>query len=66
MKITHVKVQTNGKRKYRVLHDQKIAPSVTDKQLIAALKQQYDLVSFTVENGNATAIVGKLEVKSGE
>ena len=61
MKVTHVKVQTTGKKKYKILHDQAITPPRTDKQLIAALKQQYDLLSFTVENGKATAIVGKID-----
>ena len=61
-----VKVPTQpkgGKRKYRILHDQAITPPVNDKQILAALKQQYDVLSFVIENGVATALVGKHEVE---
>ena len=59
MKIKHVIVKTGNKKKYRILHDQKIAPPVEDHQILAALKQQYDVLSFIIEDGVATALVGK-------
>ena len=52
-----------GKKKYRILHDQEITPPVEDTQILAALKQQYDVLSFVIENGVATALVGKHEVE---
>jgi hypothetical protein len=51
-----VKVPRQGK-KYRVLHDQEIIPPRTSDQILAALKQQYDVLSFVIENGTATALV---------
>jgi hypothetical protein len=64
MKVTKVIVKAprkpkKGKRKYSILHDQEITPPVTSNQILAALKQQYDVLSFTIENGVATALVGK-------
>lgn len=63
MKVTKVIVkvpkQSRGGKKYRILHDQKITPPVEGEQILAALKHQYDVSGFTVENGVATAFVGK-------
>ena len=53
-----VKVPKQGK-KYLVLHDQEITPPRDSDQILAALKQQYDVLSFTIENSTATALVGK-------
>jgi hypothetical protein len=59
--IVKVPTQPKGgkKKKYRILHDQEITPPVEDTQILAALKQQYDVLSFVIENGVATALVGK-------
>jgi hypothetical protein len=61
MKITKVivKVPKQGRKKYKILHDQNIAPPVEGHQILAALKQQYDVLSFRIENNTATALVGK-------
>jgi len=59
MKINKVIVKTKGKKKFKTLHDREITPPVTGDQILAALKQQYDVLSFRVENGTATAMVGK-------
>jgi hypothetical protein len=61
MKVTKVVVKAprQGKKKHRILHDQDITPPVSDKQILAALKQQYDVISLTIDNGTATAFVGK-------
>jgi hypothetical protein len=63
MKVTKVivKAPRKGKKKHATLHDQKIAPPCTSDQILAALQQQYDVLSFTIENGVATAFVGKLD-----
>lgn len=53
MKITYVKVLTTGK-KYHVLHDNPIFPSCSDKQLTAALRQQYFIDSLHLDDGTAT------------
>ena len=53
------KQSRGGKKKYRILHDREITPPVEDTQILAALKQQYDVLSFVIENGVATALVGK-------
>jgi hypothetical protein len=59
MKVNHVIVAAprKGKKKHLIIHDQKVAPPVQDKQILAALKQQYDVLSLTVEEGVATALV---------
>ena len=64
MKVTKVvvKVPKQGK-KYRILHDQEITPPRDSDQILAALKHQYDVLSFTIENGVATALVGKHETE---
>ena len=54
-----VRVSNKGKRKYQILHDQEITPPRTGDQILSALKQQYDVLSFDIENGTATALVGK-------
>jgi hypothetical protein len=60
MKVKHVIVKTLKKgKKYKILHDREITPPVSDKQILAALKQQYDVLSFVTEDGTATALVGK-------
>jgi hypothetical protein len=51
-----------GKKKYRILHDQEINPPCEDTQILAALKQQYDVLSYIIEDGVATALVGKKKV----
>jgi hypothetical protein len=61
MKVTKVIVKTKTKKKYRVLHDKEITPPRTSKQILAALKQQFDVLSFVIENGVATALVEKLD-----
>jgi hypothetical protein len=61
MKVTKVIVKTGKKKKFITLHDKEISPPVTSDQILAALKQQYDVLSFTIENGKATALVGKLD-----
>jgi hypothetical protein len=61
MKVTKVIVKTKTKKKYRVLYDMEITPPRTSDQILAALNQQYDVLSFTIENGKATALVGKLD-----
>jgi len=59
--VNHIIVKTtkNGKKKYHVLHDLPLTPPRQSDQMIVALKQQFDLLSFTVEDGKATALVGK-------
>ena len=64
MKVTKVVVKVpkqpkSGKKKYRILHDKEITPPRDSDQILAALKHQYDVLSFTIENGTATALVGK-------
>lgn len=54
-----VKARKKGKKKPLIVHDQKIAPAVNDKQILAALKQHYDVISLTIEDGVATAWIGK-------
>jgi len=54
------------KRKYEILYDQKINPPVFDKQILAALKQQYDVLSLVIENGVAIALVDKKTEIGGE
>jgi len=58
MQITHVKVLTPSNRKkkntYHVLHDNPIAPPRSDKQLTAALEQQYEIESVHLDDGVAT------------
>jgi hypothetical protein len=61
MKVTKVIVKTGKKKKFTTLHDQEITPPRTSDQILAALKQQYDVLSFKIENGTATAFVGKLD-----
>lgn len=48
-----------GKRKFTIIHDREITPPVEDHQILAAIKQQYEVLSFIIENGTATALVGK-------
>ncbi len=58
VEVKHLIVKTPKQRKkYRVLHDHDLSPPVTDKQIVAALKHQFDLLSFTVEDGVGTALV---------
>ena len=66
--LTHVivKAPRQGKKKDRVLHDQDINPPCTDTQILAALKQQYEVFSFVSENGTATALVGKKATDEAE
>jgi hypothetical protein len=52
-----VKATRKGKKKHVVIHDQKITPPVQDKQILAALKQQFEVLSFVIEDGVATALV---------
>ncbi len=59
MKVNKVVVKATKGKKYQILHNQEITPPREDKQILAALKQQYDVLSFTIENGVATALVGK-------
>lgn len=64
MKINKVIVKApkksrKGKKRFAILHDQKITPPRSDKQILAALKHQYEVLSFVTENGTATAFVGK-------
>jgi len=64
VEVNHVVVQApqqpkKGKKRYRVLHDNQITPPRDSKQIMAAIKQQYDLLSFTIEDGKATALVQK-------
>jgi len=61
-----VKAPRQGKKKDRVLHDQDIVPPCSDKQIMAALKQQYEVLSFVIENGTATALVGKKATDEAE
>lgn len=58
--VKHVIVKVpKQKKKYLVLHDHDLSPPVEDTQIVAALKHQFDLLSFTVENGVGTALVHK-------
>ncbi len=72
MKVTKVVVKASkrsrkaGKRKFTIIHDQEITPPVEDRQILAALKHQYEVLSFTIENGTATAIVGKKKTDEAE
>lgn len=72
MKVTKVIVKAPkrshkaGKRKFTIIHDQEITPPRTGDQILAALKQQYEVLSFTIENGMATALVGKKETDEAE
>jgi len=69
MKVTKVIVKVpkhSRKRKFTIIHDQEITPPVEDHQILVALKQQYEVLSFTIENGMATAIVGKKETDEAE
>ena len=67
MKITKVVVKVpKQKKKYKILHDRDIAPPVEGHQILAALKQQYDVLSFTIENNVATALVGKKATNEAE
>ncbi len=63
MKVNKVVVKSTKGKKYKILHDQEITPPREDKQILAALKQQYDVLSFTIENGVANALVGKHETQ---
>lgn len=64
MKVNKVIVKVPKQRKkFRILHDQEITPPRDSDQILAALKQQYDVLSFTIENGTATALVGKHDVE---
>lgn len=68
MKVTKVVVKAPkkskaGKRKFTIIHDKDITPPRDSDQILAALKQQYDVLSFTIENGMATALVGKHEAE---
>ena len=63
MKVNEVIVKTGNKKKYKILHDKEIMPPVEDHQILAALKQQYDVLSFIIEDGVATALVGKHETE---
>jgi hypothetical protein len=49
-----------GKTVVYDLHNQEIKPPCEDSQILAALKQQYDVLSFVTEDGVATAKVQKL------
>lgn len=67
MKVTKVIVKVpKQKKKYKILHDQDITPPVEGKQILAALKQQYDVLNFTIENGVATVLVGKKATNEAE
>lgn len=58
--VKHIIVKVpQQKKKYRILHDHDLSPPVEDTQIIAALRQQFDLLSFTIENGVGTALVQK-------
>jgi hypothetical protein len=59
MKVTKVivKVPKQGRKKYRVLHDKDITPPCDSAQILAALKQQYEVLSFVIEDGVATSLV---------
>ena len=61
--INRVIVKTPTKKKHRILHDKEITPPRTADQILAALKQQFDVISFVSENGVATALVGKKETE---
>lgn len=61
MKVTKVIIKTSEKKKYIILHDREITPPRTSAQILTALKQQYDVFSFIIENGVATALVEKKE-----
>ncbi len=63
MKVNKVVVKVTKGKKYQILHDQEITPPRTSDQILAALKQQYDVLSFVTENGTATALVRKHEVE---
>jgi hypothetical protein len=63
MKINKVIVKTPTKKKHRILHDQEITPPRTAEQILAALKQQFEVFSFVIDNGVATVLVGKKETK---
>ncbi len=71
MKVNKVIVKApkrskSGKRKFTIIHDQEITPPRTGDQILAALKHQYEVLSFTIENGTATALVGKKETDEAE
>ena len=72
MKVTKVIVKAPKrsrkatKKRWNILHDQEITPPRTGDQILAALKQQYEVLGFTIENGTATAIVGKKATDEAE
>jgi len=45
------------KVKYNTLHDSKITPPCTDKQILTAIKQSYDVINCVVVDGTATILV---------
>lgn len=57
--LNHVIVKAPERHRYRLIHDQKIAPPCSDKQILAALQQQYDVLIFDVDDDKLTAIVGE-------
>ena len=60
VEVKHIIVKVPKQRKkFLVLHDHDLSPPVKDKQIVAALKHQFDLLSFTIENGGGTALVRK-------
>ncbi len=59
MRVNKVIVKAGKKKKYAILHDRDITPPISSDQLLTTLKHQFDVLSFTVEDGVATAIVGK-------
>ena len=67
--VNHVVVKLAnevGKKKRRILHDSPITPACADKQIIAALKQSYELLSFKIEGHKGTALVERKPVEEVE
>jgi hypothetical protein len=53
------KTRKSGKRRYAILHDQNITPPRSDFQILAALKQQFEILNFSIADGTAIALVGE-------
>jgi len=61
VEVKHIIVKVpKQKKKFLILHDHDLSPPVKDTQIVAALKHQFDLLSFMVEDGVGTALVRKI------